>query len=129
MRVLVDTNVIIEHLHGATRVTPYFDAAADGTIELSISVMTEYELLRWPLLTDDDADEIGFLLERYRVIDVDRRIAQIAATISRTHTRIGTADILIAATAIAHHVPLLTKNVRHFKNVAMLELLTEPPKV
>jgi len=55
------------------------------------------------------------------VLDLNQEIAWQTAQISRQLRRIGQGigdnDIWIAATAIYHHLPLVTDNPRHFQRV------------
>lgn len=67
-------------------------------------------------------------LRMYTVIDIDAAIAWRYGVLSRTGRergdRIGDNDLWIAATAIEKHLPLLTRNVRHFSRIADLEIKT-----
>lgn len=127
MRVLFDTNIFIEHLHGAAHVAPFFAAVQHGSYEIAVSVVTEYELLRFPRIDASEEDEILLLTAPLHVLGIDRHTARLAALISRGHPNIGMADTFIAATAIANGLPLLTRNVRDFRKIHELKLLTEPP--
>ena len=126
MQLLIDTNIIIGYLNGDEHISPLFTRAAMGEIELAISVITEYELLRYPEMADDEEVVILRLLSAMRVHSVERRTAQLASLLSRQYG--GThADILIAATAIERGIPFFTRNVRDFRKIRELNLLTEPP--
>lgn len=126
VRLLVDTNIVIAYLHGDERLVPLFTRAAIGNIDLTVSVITEYELLRYPAITPEEEIIVLRLLNALRVCSVERRTAQLASMLLRQYD--GThADLLIAATAIEHGVPLLTQNARDFRKIKELNLLTEPP--
>ena len=58
------------------------------------------------------------------VLPVDEAVADLAASIWArlgARARGATGDILIAATAYAHGLPLVTRNRRHFAAIAELE--------
>jgi hypothetical protein len=55
-------------------------------------------------------------------LPVDAEIAELAGVTRRRH-QLAMPDALIAATALAHQVPLMTRNHRHFRAVDELELL------
>lgn len=66
-------------------------------------------------------------LRAYARVDVDSTVATHAAAIRR-HLRlrgelISDFDILIAATAIAEEVPLVTRNTDHFKRLSGIEIV------
>lgn len=50
------------------------------------------------------------------------RAADIYADLYRRGLLIGDADILIAATALEHGLPLITRNQNHFRRIAGLSL-------
>ncbi len=54
-------------------------------------------------------------------IPVDSSIAERGGTLKRT-SQLPTPDALIAATALAHELPLMTRNRRHFDRVVGLRL-------
>ncbi len=125
-QVLLDTNIVIEHLRDDPMVAPFFDAIGRGTLVPAVSTITEFELLRYPDLIDTHEIVILRLLNDFRIHTVGRRTAQIAALLYRRY-RGKTNDLLIAATAIEHSVPLLTRNIRDFRKIQELKLLAEPP--
>jgi tRNA(fMet)-specific endonuclease VapC len=63
----------------------------------------------------------------HRIIGVDDRVAVVYSRISRDlrskGTPIGANDTWIAATALAHLAPLLTRNVVHFNRIEGLEVM------
>ena len=113
-RVLFDSDVLIDHLNGSARIPTTFTGS-------SYSSITRAELYSW-----ERADEsvIDRLLDQFEEVPVDRRIAEEAGRIRR-ETGIKLPDALIAASAIVSKRPLLTRNTRHFKNVARLRFQSE----
>lgn len=128
VQVLLDTNIIIGHLRDDSKIAPFFDAIGRGTVTPAVSTITEFELLRYPELTDAHEIVILRLLNDFRVLSVGRRTAQIAAMLYRQYLG-KTDDLLIAATAIEHDIPLLTRNLKDFRRVKELTLLTEIPRL
>jgi tRNA(fMet)-specific endonuclease VapC len=65
------------------------------------------------------------LLATLPILSFDARAADIAATLALDlrSQPIGTADLLVAAVALAHEAPLLTRNLREFSRVRGLELV------
>jgi len=56
-------------------------------------------------------------------LPVDAAIAELAGT-TRRQTAIPTPDALIAATALTHRIPLMTRNRRHFDRVPGLTVVS-----
>jgi len=67
------------------------------------------------------------LLDALTVLPLDRAAARHAAEVRRKLDRkgeaIGMADSLIAGIALAHGLPLFTRNTAHFQRVEKLELV------
>ena len=109
--VLVDSDVLIDHLRGARA----FRARQDN---VSYSVITRCELFAGR--GADDA-KITILLAPFSEIAVDRDIAERAGRLRR-NTGLRTPDALIAATALERGLTLITRNVSDFAGVRSLRL-------
>jgi len=110
--VLVDTDILVDHLRGQRRLQPAADSYA-------YSVITRTELFAGRAT---DEDNVRALLAPMREIVVDRVIAERAGALRRT-LAILTPDALIAATALELDVPLMTRNRRDFDGVPGLTIL------
>ncbi len=107
---LVDTDILIDHLRGARELKP-------GRHRIHYSVVTRCELLAG----DVGSALVQRLLEPFREVVVDRRVAERAGRIRR-ETGLAVPDALIAATAIEHDLAVVTRNRRHFAPVKRLRL-------
>lgn len=112
-KVLLDTDVLIDHLRGHRHLE---------TGDTAISVITRTELL-----AGDERQEVSVdaLLEDCDEVGIDPEIARRAGRVKR-QTGLQIADALIAATALERKLPLMTRNRRHFSQVAGLRLHTPP---
>jgi predicted nucleic acid-binding protein len=112
---LVDSDVLIDHLRGAA---PFEPGPRDA---VAYSVITRTELF-----AGRGADErvIRRLLSPFEELEVDRAVAERAGRLRREH-RLRTPDALIAATALIHRRHLVTRNARDFRAVPGLEV--RPP--
>lgn len=97
---------------------------------LTFSIITRYEILRGLRARGARRQEERFH-DRCRaseVLDLTDEIvdraASIYAELHRAGELISDADILIAATALVHRMPLVTGNEDHFRRVAELEVGT-----
>lgn len=107
---LVDTDVLIDHLRGARRLRP-----RDG---LHYSVISRCELSAGPAHQEGAVRD---LLAAMRELSLDGSVAE-AAGVIRRETGLPTPDALIAATAILAGFELLTRNRREFERVPGLAL-------
>jgi toxin FitB len=105
---LVDSDIVIDHIRG-TRELPQS--------RLAYSVITRCELFAGR----DDPVMLRKLLAPLRELPVDTAIAERGGTLKREF-QVPTPDALIAATALEHDIPLMTRNIRHFGRVPGLDL-------
>ena len=110
-RILVDSDVLADHLRGDRR----FVAGRD---EVHVSTVSRAELLAGRAT---DEGRVRLLLAAMAEIPVGTAIAERAGRIRRAaSTRLS--DALIAATAIEHGLTLVTRNARAFESVRGLRL-------
>lgn len=71
--------------------------------------------------------DVETALRRFAVIEIDERVAWAASRIARELKRhgshIGDNDVWIAGTSLAFGLPLVSRNVRHFGQVAGLQVI------
>jgi len=110
---LVDTDVLIEILRGSVTDAQRIDTAAAGN-DRHVSVLTIAEL-RAGSNGDDPAIEL--LLAGFRQLSLDLKVAENGGRLRRKYGSkggTGLIDAILAATAIAHDLVLVTNNLRHF---------------
>ena len=112
MDVLVDTDVLVDHLRGQRRLRA-------RNRRIAVSAVTRCELFAGR----DEPDVLGRLLAPMVALEVDSAVAELAGTVRR-EAGIATPDALIAATALIHSLPLLTRNRKHFERVDDLVVVT-----
>ena len=61
---------------------------------------------------------LGAMIE----LPIDSAIAELAGIIRR-QTGVATPAALIAATALTHRIPLMTRNQRHFERISDLQVI------
>lgn len=109
--ILVDTDVLIDHLRGTHRLRA-------GAGPLGISVVSRCELFAGR----DDPERLRRFLAAMVELPINSAIAELAG-VTRRESGIATPDALIAATALAHGIALMTRNRRHFDRVANLRVV------
>ena len=115
---LVDTDVLIDYLRGVP-------AAVESLLalgEVSVSVVSVAELFAGFRGGKEQAD-IGRLLAECQVLPVTEDLAREAGLFKKKYFAshsVQLPDAMIAATALAHGLPLVTLNVKHYPMVAGL---------
>ena len=117
--VLVDANVFIDYLNSG-RFSSLFDAAR---FTVYYSAVTPKELLSKPGLREAERQAILYELGRCRLVRLTETITVRYSELRARHPSIEKEDALIAATALAKNLPLVTRNKKHFQVVAGLTVL------
>jgi predicted nucleic acid-binding protein len=102
--VLLDTDVLIDHLRGRRSLK---------IGRMAISVVTRTELYAGERR---EAPAVEVVLAQIEELEINATIARRAGRIQRD-TGLKIADALIAATALEKQLPLMTRNRRHFERV------------
>lgn len=110
-RVLIDSDVLIDHLRGFRRYTR-------GTDEPHVSAITRAELFAG---RGSDEQRVRRLIDPMIELPVERGVAERAGRIRRV-SGLRLADAVIAATAIEHRLTLVTRNARDFEPVRGLRV-------
>lgn len=113
-RILVDSDVLVDHLRGHRRLVA-------GTDDLHVSAITRAELFSGRATEER---RVRRLLEPMVDLAVDAAVAERAGRLRRDRP-LRLPDALIAATALEHRLTLVTRNVRDFDGVRGLKV--RPP--
>jgi len=118
--ILIDTDVLIDYTKGLIDLPRK---------RIYISEVTLYEFIRGC----KNIEEAKTLLESAFIVifhdnDVLKKASEIWTTLKQSGELIDDRDVLIASVAITKNLPLLTRNIKHFKRLERfgLKLVKEP---
>lgn len=132
MALLIDTNVLV----GVERGRPLPPALAGRSLDepVFLAAITVSELFHGVHRADTELRRdarrrfVEGILDAVNVLPFDLEVARVHAgiwaTLRQNGRLIGAHDLLIAATAIAHDLSLVTENQREFERVEGIELLS-----
>lgn len=117
-----DSNILIYHING--QLDSDMEQALYGYFEQTayISTITAMEVLSWPGHSDDSIEITKAFLEVFDEIAINIGIKALAIKIRRNY-RLKLPDAIIAATALHLGVPLITRNMKDFKDILNLRLI------
>ncbi|MBF0241767.1 MAG: type II toxin-antitoxin system VapC family toxin [Desulfamplus sp.] len=111
-KMLLDSNIIIYLSKGELHVDKLFDDKK----KYFISVITYMETLGFQFETFNEKEFIQQILSFFKVIYIDKKIADKVIEI-RQHKKIKLPDAIIAATALVRKCDLITRNINDFNNI------------
>ena len=121
----IDTNIVSFLLRGNRTLQ---DRISGELVDIVIPPIVYYEIRRW-LVENKAAVKLSAFEELCGQLNVDSldietldKAADIYAVLKKSGNLIGDADILIAASCIAHGYTLVTNNVRDFARIADLQI-------
>lgn len=125
--VLADTSILIDFFRKTDKsksilfklIDEGFDTCISVIFDTCISVITEYEIY-----SGANQTQLSFwdnLLTSTQVLAFDQSAVRAAVEVNndlkRKRKQIDLADLFIAATAIAHRIPIATLNKKHFERI------------
>jgi predicted nucleic acid-binding protein len=115
---LLDSNILI---YGAEEGEPRLDAILARS-DLAVSSVSCIETLGYHLLSAAERGGLEAAIARMGILNLDDVVIQ-RAILLRQERKMGLADAIIAATALVHRLPLVTRNVDDFKHITGLEIV------
>jgi predicted nucleic acid-binding protein len=101
-RLLIDTNIVIYALQGQHNIVDLIDGES-----LSISFITEIELLSWPKINDKDIQWLKKFITGCRIVEYSSELKQQVIHIRRNYN-LKMSDAFVAASALSEEIPLLS---------------------
>lgn len=125
-RILLDTNILIDVMRGYEPAALRLDQLI-RTHELLTSVVTYLELIEG-CQNKQALNAVEKLLENFQILPIDISSSDRAADLVRQHNLshgLLLADAFIAAIALENSFPLLTRNIKDFRFIEALTLISE----
>jgi predicted nucleic acid-binding protein len=119
---IFDSNILIYHINGQ------LDSAMEQSLycylerPAYISTITAMEVLSWPGHSDESLEMTSAFLEVFDEIAIDAEIKALTIKLRRNY-RLKLPDAIIAATALHLGLPLITRNMKDFKDIIELKLI------
>ena len=119
---LLDTNTLIYFFKGVGNVAKNFFSHSPRDIFIPSIVVYELQVgIAKSNSPQKREKQLDTLLEQVNIVSFGRKEAKVSATIrarlEKKGTPIGAIDILIAGSAKAHNLTLVTHNIKEFKRV------------
>lgn len=118
-RYLIDTNTVIDYLDNKL---PINSSNLIDLIASQISVITRIELLGWSNATSEQVKVLEQFVNTSVVHKLEEPIILKSIEIRKAY-KTKLPDAIIAATAIANNLTLITHNTNDFKNINELKLI------
>jgi len=122
---VIDSSIIIQHVRVLNKLNSFFLKSLPG-FDPHLSVISIYEIelgaFRAGRLSDIATLQVDFKILPLTE-EIARRAAKLDVSLIRQNLQIGIKDTFIAATCLAHDLPLLTVNIRHFDRIDGLQLI------
>ena len=125
---LVDTNILSLFFRGHSQVVAEFEAYLKEYNTINFSIITYYEIVSG-LKHRDAHNQLTLFLEfaaQNTILPLTQEVADVAAEVyadlRKSGQPIDDIDLLIAGTAIANGLILVTENRKHFDRIVQLEV-------
>lgn len=115
---LLDSNILI---YGGKGDHPLLDVILDRA-DLAAASVTVIETPGFHGLSADEQRWLAETFDRIKVLPLDNDVVAQAIAL-RQQRRIALADAVIAATALVHNLPLVTRYTNDFRGIAGLKLI------
>ncbi len=115
---LLDSNILI---YAAKEQMPEIETMVTSE-ENAVASVVQIEVYSFPGLKAEEKAALDVLFRRLTVHPLDTVVIEQAIAL-RQQRKMGLADAIVAATALVHGVPLGTRKVSDFKQVAGLKLV------
>ena len=123
--VLVDTSILIDYYRKTDKEKTVWIGLVRQGYSFAVSAVTKYEIY-----AGATSNQLAFwdnVFKAITVVPLDELPVDTAVTLNsilkKKRKQIDLADLFIAATAVAHNLPFVTLNRKHFERIDTLKLI------
>lgn len=127
--VVLDTDLLIGLLRSNEEAAAKINEIEQQNIDIFTTTITSYELFKGAYLSSDSSKnllQISKLLQNIKILDFDLGASDVSAKINSHLKKRGAftsvMDQMIAAITISNGKTLVTRNIKHYKNIPNLRL-------
>lgn len=122
IRLLVDTDILIDYIKKIKSAKALF---SNDVVDIFCSILSKKELLSKPGLSSSERKKVINILSKLKILKIDHEITnKYMLLLDKYGTHRATMpDYIIAATAWAKNLPLLTRNKKHFEHIEEIRLI------
>lgn len=129
MRYLVDTDWVIDNLHGRQPVVDLLSELSEDGLGLSVVSLAElYEGVFHSTEPQSEARGLREFLPSVEILSLDDEVCRIfgreRGCLRASGSLIGDLDLLIGCTALRYGLTLLSNNRRHFERIQGLNIIS-----
>lgn len=117
----LDANILIYYAAEDKKIVDFLNSRRYEMVYVPSIVAAEF--LSYPFITSREIILFRSFISQIIMVNLDFPIAEAAAGLRRKY-KIGLADSVIAASALLTHSSLVTRNVKDFKKVKELEIIS-----
>ena len=119
---LIDTDILVDYLRLHEPALNFLESFPKS--DRKVAFISRFELLKG-CTRKAQAGKIGTFMKHFAVLPMSNSVAQSALRIyhdKKWHAHIDIPDAFIAATALAHKLTLVTRNLKHYRNIPDLKV-------
>ncbi len=123
--ILVDTSILIDYYRKTDKENSLWVSLVRQGYSFAVSAVSKYEIF-----SGANSNQLSFwenVFQSINVIPFDEFVVDTAvllnSNLKKKRKQIDIADLFIAATAVAHNLPLTTLNKKHFERIDTLKLI------
>ena len=124
---ILDTDFLISLLRKDSSAIEFLESLVESDIDFFITHVNLWELFRGAYASakrQENLERVSTFFRRFQLLEfsqgIDQRAGTLIAELSKKGTLIGVLDSVIAAVALEHGMPLLTRNVKHFEKTGVV---------
>lgn len=121
-KVVVDTDIIIDHLRQPRKKTLFKKLIKDRTLKVILPAVCLTELyIGKSAARPKEENRLKRVINKTKLALADKNISKRAGVLIRRYPNLYLADALVAATALEESASLCTFNKSHFENISSLK--------